>query len=86
MSMGWLDLPLKCPGCSRRLVEHHVLTYGGAIKCRHCERLYYVALASNLNMAFAIEVSTTQLADLKRRALSLPQVLAHFGATYPVSP
>lgn len=83
--MGWIELPLKCPHCARRLVEHHVLSYGGSIKCRGCDRLYYVALASNLNMAFAIEVTHAELTELKRRALSLPQILAQFGATFPAA-
>lgn len=84
--MGWVELPLRCPGCTRKLPLQSAMSYGGAVRCIHCSAVLYVALAQNLNMAFVIELTAAELRTLKARALTLPQLLAHFNATFPVAP
>lgn len=81
--MGWMPLPIRCPGCSRRIREHAILTHGGAVRCQHCDRLLYVVLAPHLALAFAAEVTLAEVTHMRASHMTPAAVIAYLGASFP---
>lgn len=81
--MGWMPLPVRCPGCDRRIREHVILTHGGAVRCQTCDRLLYAMVAPNLGMVFAAEVTVEEVSRMRADRMTLVSVLAFLGASFP---
>lgn len=83
--MGWMPLPVHCPGCERRIREHTILMHGGAVRCERCDRLLYAIFAPSLSLAFAAEVSLAEVTHMRDQHMTLHAVLDYLGASFPTA-
>jgi hypothetical protein len=81
--VGWTDLPLRCPGCARRVKEQSVLLHGGALRCDRCARLYYAVLVPSVRLVWIAEVTPFEVQQLRAAALSAPDVIRRLGGAFP---
>lgn len=76
---GFSTLPMHCPHCARRLKQSSVVLHGGVLRCERCERLQYVILVGQVQLAYLVDIEPHEVIELSARGAAPHEVLQFLG-------
>ena len=78
--MGFVNWPIRCLECQRRLALEPGMVYGTCVRCPKCQTLVFVVVFHQIELAFVAELQSREWRDMASRGLSPRDVMRELGA------